>query len=157
MRELTQQEVAELAIQADYGIANPRETPPTYEMRRAMKFYELLRQAMTTPAPEVWQPFWLETNEVWGLVEDRETWVQMRQKWETANCVAGDQIYNLKCTAPGYDSGSPPEPMSFGERIEHLGGTMTLRQFFQENGMRLEVEDGQELTKWLRDKGLGQQ
>lgn len=49
---ITDQQIIDLAVAAGYGIIHARETPPTYEMRRAMNFARaVLRQAFAgTPA-----------------------------------------------------------------------------------------------------------
>lgn len=81
---------------------------------------------------ENWPVFWFETNDAWGLVDSPAAWAEMRANWNKGGHGLGeDEIYHAKSTA-STDSGDTP---NFGTRAEHLGGKITLGEFFDQNGV----------------------
>lgn len=79
-----------------------------------------------------WPTFWFETNDAWGLVDGPEAWKEMRANWNKGgHRMAPDEIYSAKAA----DLDDPADVPNFGTRAEHLGGKMTLGEFFDQNGV----------------------
>lgn len=82
-----------------------------------------------------WPVFWFETNSAWGLVDSPEAWAEVRRNWNKgAHGLQPDEIYSRN------RSFDPPQPRpggvpNFGGRAEHIGGQMTLGEFFDAHGM----------------------
>lgn len=87
-----------------------------------------------------WEKFWLETNSAWGICDSPEQWLERRAAWNKgAHGQKPDEIYNLKLAATKTKrKGDVP---SFGSRVEHIGGTKTLGEFFDEHNMDRNIGD----------------
>jgi hypothetical protein len=73
-----------------------------------------------------WVKFWIESNQVFGMVESLSEWERVKRLFSEA--YKNTDIYDLK------EDIYPKELPNFGQRREHKGDR-TLRDFFQENGM----------------------
>ena len=80
-----------------------------------------------------WPVFWFETNSAWGLVNSQEVWAAMRTAWNAGgHRQPPEAIYNATLVAAELPQGKIP---NFGTRAEHIGGQMTLGEFFDKNGV----------------------
>lgn len=89
-------------------------------------------------AAEAWVPFWFESNQCWGRVDNPNEWSRMRAEWERAYELDAEpaKIYTAKLaswTHPSLLGGDARLP-SYGFRREHDSDT-TLGDFFDLHGM----------------------
>ena len=85
-----------------------------------------------------WKTFWFDTNSAWGMADSPEAWAAIRANWNKgAHGMKPKEIYtnNLSCDHPP----RPGDVPNFGRRAEHIGGKITLGEFFDDNGMARNV------------------
>ena len=82
-----------------------------------------------------WKTFWFETNSVWGSVDSPIKWREVRGHWNNGcHGMLPEDIYTCNSSYDGIAyPGRLPE---FGSRGEHIGGKMTLGEFFDLHGMQ---------------------
>jgi hypothetical protein len=82
-----------------------------------------------------WTTFWFESNSAWGLADSPETWANIRADWNRgAHYMAPKEIYTASRSWDRHNA-KPGTVPNFGQRTEHLGGKMTLGDFFDQHGM----------------------
>lgn len=82
-----------------------------------------LKQALSESNGE-FVPFWIETNQVFGMVKTVEEWIEIKRMFDIAY---SKSIWSLReC--------EERRVPNFGQRSEHQG-TRTLGQFFDQNKM----------------------
>lgn len=82
-----------------------------------------------------WTTFWFETNSAWGRVDSPAAWLKMREAWNKgAHSMTPDEIYTTNLS---FEPANPrPEDIpNFGCRAEHIGGKMSLGEFFDAHQM----------------------
>lgn len=82
-----------------------------------------------------WVTFHLDTNYARGLADSPDHWETIRSNWVNGeHAMNPDEIYtnNRSCDSATNQPGDIP---SFGRRAEHIGGKMTLGEFFDAHGM----------------------
>lgn len=91
-----------------------------------------------TVAPFV--PFWFETNELWGAIRSYEEWEQVSRTWASKNLtIKREDIYTVNrisnTSVMDIEGDNDGVLASFGNRTEHIGGDITLGEFFDKNNM----------------------
>lgn len=94
---------------------------------------------VTDNSVPIWVPFWLETNNAWGAVNNEEDWAKIRESWNAGNTqLKPEDIYRVNRSERSevqQENTMQPRLPSFGSRGEHVGGDMTLGVFFDKNNM----------------------
>ena len=85
-----------------------------------------------------WTPFHFDSNTAWGTIDSPEAWAKLLDDYGAKGGLRPDEAVTraLAATlAPGEGVDTTATLPRFGYRTEHVGGTTTLRQWAEGNGM----------------------